>query len=124
MVKEAIKAWLNEGRWVWRTAPWWAFAGWLLVTIVLGLLLGALMAGAVSCACVLLGGCWSGGHQRQHVKAGFEIYGIPLVTVAEVTSESAGNEAIRAGARVSGDPGVRVSLFGVRGGGRGDADGL
>lgn len=46
-------------------------------------------------------GCWSGGHSRERVKVGLDLWGIPLFTAVEVEHESASVDAVRAGARVS-----------------------
>lgn len=48
-------------------------------------------------------GCWSGGHRRERIGVGVELLGIPIATAIRVESESVSDEAIRNGARMSGD---------------------
>lgn len=45
MIRRALIAWFDEGRWLWRTTPWWVWAGWLLASIWMGLTLGCVLAG-------------------------------------------------------------------------------
>lgn len=54
MIRRAFVAWINEGRWLWRTSPWWACACWAVASVALGIALGAVIAGAVAGALVSL----------------------------------------------------------------------
>ena len=55
MIRRAILEWLDEGRWVRRTAPPWVFCAWALITLFTAACAVALVAGAIAGLCALLG---------------------------------------------------------------------
>lgn len=52
MIQRAWEAWLDEGRWLWRTSPWWVCVCWAVASAALGIAIGAVIAGAVAGALV------------------------------------------------------------------------
>ena len=117
-MRDLWRGWLEEWRFARRCLPWPVQALFLAVSAAFGLGLGLALAFAVAVALATLGGCT--GHGR--VQVGLSFFDFPVATVVEV--EHADAETVRAGARLSSDPGVSVRLLGGEDGEGGGAGGL